>query len=202
MNPYRNINSLEINMALSLRSTPEHVIAAHNAWLDTVLAIFNNALNSAEKLASLNISSARAALEDQISGAKSLLGAKDLQEALSLQGDLVQPQIEKAIAYSRSLHEISSDVQEQLDRHLELHLSEVNKSITAVLDLYSKSSPGHSEFAVTAVKSAISAANTAYGHVSKAARQAATITQASVDAATSSAVRAVAATTPAKKKAA
>lgn len=114
-------------MALSLRSTPEHVIAAHNAWLDTVLAIFNNALNSAEKLASLNISSARAALEDQISGAKSLLGAKDLQEALSLQGDLVQPQIEKAIAYSRSLHEISSDVQEQLARHLELHLSEVEQ---------------------------------------------------------------------------
>ncbi len=141
-------------------------------------------------------------IADQISGAKSLLGAKDLQEALSLQGGLVQPQIEKAIAYSRSLHEISSDVQEQLAKHLELHLSEVNKSITAVLDLYSKISPGHSEFAVTAVKSAISAANTAYGHVSKAAHQAATITQASVDAATRSTVRAVAATTAAKQKAA
>lgn len=189
-------------MALSLRSTPEHVTAVHKAWFDTLLAIFDNALNSAEKLASLNISSARAALEDQISGAKSLLGAKDLQEALSLQGDLVQPQIEKAIAYSRSLYEISSDVQEQLGKHLELHLSEVNKSITAVLDLYSKSSPGHSEVAVTAVKSAISAANTAYGHVNKVARQIANVTEASVDAATSSTVRAVAATTPAKKKAA
>jgi phasin family protein len=190
-------------MALSLPSSPEQVIAAHKASFDTLFAVFNNALDSAEKLAALNISSTRTALEDQLSGAKSLLGAKDLQEALSVQGSLVQPQIEKAIAYSRSLYEISSDVQEQLVKRLELHQSEVNKSVTSLLDSYSKSAPSSgSQAAVAAVKSAISAANTAFDNVNKAARQVANITEASVDAATSATVRAVGAAVPAKKKAA
>lgn len=190
-------------MALSLPSSPEQVIAAHKASFDTLFAVFNNALDSAEKLAALNISSARTALEDQFSGARSLLGAKDLQEALSAQGSLIQPQIEKAIVYSRSLYEISSDVQEQLVKRLELHQSEVNKSVTSLLDSYSKSAPSSgSQVAVAAVKSAISAANTAFENVNKAARQVANITEASVDAATSATVRAVGAAAPVKKKAA
>ena len=189
-------------MALPLPSSPEQVIAAQKASFDTLFAVFNNALDSAEKLAALNISSSRAALEDQLAGAKSLLGAKDLQEALALQGSLLQPQIEKTIAYSRSLYEISSEVQEQLVKRLELHQSEVNKSVTSLLDSYSKSAPSGSQVAVAAFKSAISAANSAFDNANKAARHVANITGASVDAATSATVRAVGAAAPAKKKAA
>lgn len=190
-------------MALSLPSSLEQVVAAQKASFDTALSVFNNALDSAEKLASLNISSARTALEDQISGAKSLLGAKDLHEAISIQGSLIQPQIEKSIAYARRVYEISSEVQEQLVKRLELHQAEVNKSVASLLDTYTKSSPsGSSQVAVAAVKSAISAANTAFENVNKAARQVANITEASVDAATSATVRAVGGAAPAKKKAA
>jgi phasin family protein len=200
---HRSIHPQEINMALSLPSSPEQVVAAQKASFDTAFSVFNNALDSAEKLASLNISSARTALEDQISGAKSLLGAKDLHEVLSVQSSLLQPQIEKSIAYARRVYEISSEVQEQLVKRLELHQSEVNKSVSSLLESYSKNAPsGSSQVAVAAVKSAFSAANTAFENVNKAARQVANITEASVDAATSATVRAVGAASPAKKKAA
>lgn len=190
-------------MSLSIPTSPEQVVATQKASFDTIFAVFNNALDSAEKLASLNISSARSALEDQVSGAKSLLGVKDLHEAISLQGSLIQPQIEKSIAYVRRFYEISSEVQEQLVKRLELHQAEVNKSVASLLDTYTKNSPsGGSQVAVAAVKSAISAANTAIENVNKAARQVANITEASVDAATSATVRAVGAATPARKKAA
>ncbi len=191
-------------MAFSLPSSPEQVIAANQAAFDTLLSIYNSALDSAEKLASLNISSGRATLEDQISSAKRLLGAKDLQEALALQSGLVQPQIEKTIAYARNVYEISSEAQEQLVKRLEALQSDVNKSVASLLDTYSKSAPAGSQVAVAAVKSAISAANSAFDNANKAARQVASITEASVDAATSATVRAVGATanTPAKKKAA
>ncbi len=189
-------------MAISLPSSPEQLVAANKATFDTLFAVFNSALDSAEKLASLNVSSTRAAVDDQISGAKALLGAKDLQEALAQQGSLAQPQIEKAIAYARSVYEISSTAQEELVKRLELHQSEVNISVTSLLDSYSKSAPGGSQVAVAAFKSAISAANSAFDNANKAARHVANITEASVDAATSATVRAVGAAVPAKKKAA
>ena len=189
-------------MATSLPSSPEQLVAAQKATFDTLFAVFNSTLDSAEKLASLNVSSTRAAVEDQISSAKALLGAKDLQEVLALQGSLAQPQVEKAIAYARSVYEISSTAQEELVKRLELHQSEVNKSVTSLLDSYSRSAPGGSQVAVAAFKSAISAANPPFENATKAARHVANITEASVDAASSATVRAVGAATPAKRKAA
>ncbi len=43
-------------------------------------------------------------MEDSVSGAKALMGAKDVQEALSIQASLAQPNVEKAVAYSRSVY--------------------------------------------------------------------------------------------------
>lgn len=189
-------------MPVSLPASPEQLVAANKATFATLFAVFNSALDSAERLASLNVSSTRAVVEDQISSAQALLGARDLQEALALQASLAQPQIEKAIAYARSVYEISSGAQESLVKHLELHQSEVNKSVTSLLDSYARSAPGGSQVAVAAFKSAISAANSAFDNANKAARHVANITEASVDAATSATVRAVGAAAPAKRKAA
>jgi len=186
---------------MSIPSTPESFIAANKQALDTVFSLVNGSLSSTEKLFALNISTTRNLFEEQIEGTKNLLSAKDPREAVALQNALIQPQIEKLSSYSRSVHEIVSDAQEQYVKLLENKHAELNKGISSVLDWYAKSASS-SDVTVAAVKSAISAANSAFENVNRAARKVADITEASVIAASSATERAVVAASQTKKKAA
>jgi len=171
-------------------SSIEHLTAASAASLETLQSAINISLNSLEKLASHQLSSTRNVLLEQLDGVRSLLDAKSPQQAFSLNGAQFQPQIEQAIAYYRGLHDISATTQEEYVKWLEQGHAELNKSLSSALDWYAKSA-GNSELAVTAVKSAISAANSAFENANKAARQVANITEASVSAASKATSRAV-----------
>lgn len=186
-------------------TTPEQLASANKANVESMLTLANTAFASAERFAALNLNTARAVLEDSVNNAKALLGAKDLQEVISLQATLAQPAVEKAVAYSRSVWEIMTQTQEELSKVAEAQMSDVNKRIAAALEKVAQSAPGGSEGAVAAVKSAIAAANSAYDNMNKAARQVAEMAEANVAAATSATVKAVgaaAATTPKSKKSA
>ncbi len=184
-------------------ATPEQLAGANKANVEAMLTLANTAFASAERFAALNLNTARAVLEDSVNNAKALLGAKDLQEAISLQTTLAQPSVEKAVAYSRSVYEISAQTQEEFSKLVEAQFAEVNKNVATSLDKAAKSAPAGSDVAVAAVKSAIAAANSAYDTMSKAAKQVAEIAEANVAAATNATVKAVgaAATTKAKKAA-
>ena len=184
-------------------ATPEQLAGANKANVEAMLTLANTAFASAERFAALNLNTARAVLEDSVNNAKTLLGAKDLQEVISLQATLAQPSVEKAVAYSRSVYEISAQTQEEFSKLVEAQFAEVNKNVASSLDKAAKSAPAGSDVAVAAVKSAIAAANSAYDTMSKAAKQVAEIAEANVAAATNATVKAVgaAATTKAKKAA-
>jgi phasin family protein len=181
-------------------TTPEQLATANKANVEAMLTLANTAFASAERLAALNLNTARAVLEDSVNNAKALLGAKDLQEVISLQATLAQPSVEKAVAYSRSVYEISAQTQEEFSKLVEAQFAEVNKNVASTLDKAAKSAPAGSDVAVAAVKSAIAAANSAYDTMSKAAKQVAEIAEANVAAATNATVKAVGATATAKAK--
>lgn len=184
-------------------TTPEQLASANKANVEAMLTLANTAFASAERFAALNLNTARAVLEDGMNNAKALLGAKDLQEVISLQATLAQPAVEKAVAYSRNVYEISAQTQDEFSKLVEAQFAEVNKNVAATLDKAAKSAPAGSDVAVAAVKSAIAAANSAYDTMSKAAKQVAEIAEANVAAATNATVKAVgaAATSKAKKAA-
>ena len=180
--------------------TPEQFAAANKATVDSLLSLANSALASAERIAALNLNTARSLVEDSVSSAKALMGAKDVQEALSIQASLAQPNVEKAVAYSRSVYEISAQTQEELAKMVEAQYAEFQKSVAGLLDQAAKSAPAGSDVAVAAVKSAIAAANSAIDNMNKAAKQVAEITEANVAAATNATVKAVGATAATAKK--
>ena len=183
-------------------ATPEQLASANKAKIETVLTLANSAFASAERLAALNLNTARSLLEDGVANAKALLGAKDMQELFSLQSSMAQPAVEKAIAYSRSVYEISAQTQEEFSKVLEAQFNDFNKSLASMLEKAAKNAPAGSDVAVAAVKSAIAAANSAYDSMSKAAKQVAEIAESNVAAATSATVKAVgsAAALPKAKK--
>ena len=183
-------------------TTPEQLSSANKANVETLLTIANTAFASAERLAALNLNTARVLLEDVVGNAKTLMAAKDIQELLSMQTALAQPSLEKVVAYSRSVYEISTQTHEELGKVFEGQFAELNKNVSSALDKAAKNAPAGSDVAVAAVKSAIAAANSAYDSMSKAAKQVAEMTEANVAAATSATVKAVGSAAPKTKKAA
>lgn len=180
-------------------TTPEQLSSANKANVESLLTVANTAFASAERIAALNLNTARTLLEDSVANAKSLLAAKDAQELMSIQTALAQPVLDKAIAYSRSLYEIATQTQEEFGKIFESQFAEVNKNVATALDKAAKNAPAGSDVAVAAVKSAIAAANSAYDTMTKAAKQVAEIAEANVAAATSATVKAVGASAAAPK---
>lgn len=177
-------------------AAPEQLSTASKANVEAALNLANAAFASAERLAALNLNTARSLLEDTVNNAKALMAAKDMQELLNLQASMSQPAMEKAVAYARSLYEIASQTQEEFGKIFEGQFAEVNRNVTTVLDKAAKNAPAGSDVAVAAVKSAIAAANSAYDTMTKAAKQVAEIAEANVAAATSATVKAVGAAAP------
>lgn len=162
----------------------EQFAAANKATVDSLLAVANAALASAERIASLNLNTARSALEDTAANARTVLSAENPQAALAAQAALTQPAIEKAVAYSRSMVEITTQTQQELAKMVESQFSGFQKSVAGMLEMAAKSAPAGSEGAVNAVQSAISAANAAFGNMNQMARQFAEATQKNIDAVT------------------
>ncbi len=181
-------------------NAPEQFAAANKANIETLMTIANTAFASAERLAALNLNTARAMLEDGVANAKALMAAKDPQAFLSLQTSLAQPAVEKAVAYSRSVYEISTQTTEELSKVFEGKFADLNKNVATALDPAAKNAPAGSDGAVAAVKQAIAAANSAYDSMSKAAKQVAEIAEANVAAATSATVKAVSTSSAPKAK--
>jgi phasin family protein len=179
-------------------TTPEQFAAANKASVDSLLSLANTALASAERIAALNLNTARSLLEDGVANTKALLGAKDVQEAMSVQASQAQPAVEKAVAYTRSVYEISAQSKEEVAKLLEGQFGDFQKQVAGLLDQAAKSAPAGSDVAVAAVKSAIAAATSAFDNMNKAAKQVADIAEANVTAATNATVKAVGATS--KKK--
>jgi phasin family protein len=183
-------------------ATPEQFAAANKANVETLMLVANTAFASAERLAALNLNTARSILEDSVANAKALLAVKDVHGLVAMQTALAQPAVEKAVAYSRSVYEIATQTQEEMNKVLESQVGDMNKNVVAALDQAMKSAPAGSDVAVAAVKQAIAAANSAYDNMTKAAKQVAEMTEANVAAATSATVKAVGATAAKAKKAA
>jgi phasin family protein len=181
-------------------TTPEQISAASKANVESILSLANMTFASVEKLATLNLNTARALLEDSVTNTKTLMGAKDVQELVSLQTSLAQPTVEKLVSYGRSVYEITASIQGEVSKILESQIGEANKNLSAALDKAAKSAPAGSDVAVAAVKSAIAAANSAYDSMSKAAKQVVELTEANVAAATDATVKAVTSGAPIKTK--
>jgi hypothetical protein len=89
---------LNEEITMTVFATPEQFAAANKANIETLLTLANSAFANAERLAALNLNTARSVLEDGVANAKALLAVKDVQELVNLQAALAQPLVEKAVA--------------------------------------------------------------------------------------------------------
>jgi phasin family protein len=180
--------------------TPDQVVAANRANVETLFGLTNKAFEGIEKLVELNLQVAKTALGEVAEGAKAAMSVKDAQELLALQAGMLQPSAEKAVAYGRHVYEIAASTNAEVSRVAESQMADLQKKFVASVDSAIKNAPAGTENAASLVKSAIAAANNAFESVQKAAKQAADIADANFQAVTNTAVKAAQAT-PSRKRA-
>ena len=163
--------------------TPEQIAANNKAGVEALLYLANANFSAYEKLAALQFNASKAAFEETVNHARALLNAKDIQEFVNVNVAAAQPNLEKAIAYSRSVYELATQSQGEFTKFLETQAGEINRNMVGFLDKFAKNAPAGSDVAVAAVKSALAAANSAYDSLSRVAKQATEIAEANIAAA-------------------
>ena len=157
-------------------SIPEQFSSATKTNLEAQFALFSSLTSKAfegiEKIVELNLTAAKATLEESTSAAKQLLSAKDPQEFFSLSAAQAQPSAEKAIAYGRHLAAITSGTQAEFSKAAESQIAETNRKVLSLVEEVTKNAPAGSENAVAILKSAIGNANAGYEQFSKTSKQA------------------------------
>ncbi len=181
--------------------TPEQLVAAQKANVETLFGLTHKAFEGVEKLVELNLQVAKAALGEVAETTKAAMSVKDAQELMALQASLLQPTAEKAAAYSRHLYDIVAGTNAEVTKVAEVQIADAQKKVLSLVDNAVKNAPAGTENAVALVKSAVAAANNAYETVQKAAKQATDIAEANFQAVTSTAVKATQAATKTRKAA-
>jgi phasin family protein len=181
--------------------TPDQLLAAQKANVETLFGLTNKAFEGVEKLVELNLQVAKATLGEAAESTKAALSVKDAQELLALQASMLQPAAEKAAAYSRHLYEIVAGTNAEVTRVAEAQMADSQKKMLSLVDTAVKNAPAGTENAVALVKSAVAAANNAYESVHKAAKQAAEVAEANFTAITNTAVKATQTATKGKRAA-
>lgn len=182
--------------------TPEQLVAAQKAQVETLFGLTQKAFEGVEKLVELNMQVAKTVMSDAMDNAKAAMSVKDAQELMALQQTLLQPVAEKAAAYGRHVYEIATATNAEVVKVAEGQMADAQKKMMAVVETAVKNAPAGTEGAVTLVKSAVTAANNAFESVQKAAKQAADVAEANIQAMTSTAVNATQAQTRTRRTAA
>ncbi|MCG2582767.1 TIGR01841 family phasin [Massilia sp. TS11] len=166
---------------------PEQFSSATKANLESQFAILNSltskAFEGVEKLVELNLTAAKASLEESTAATKQLLAAKDAQEFFSLSAAQAQPTAEKAISYGRQIAAIAAGTQAEFSKAAEAQLAETNRKVVALVDEVTKNAPAGTENVVAVVKATIGNANAGYEQLSKVTKQAVEALEANVNAA-------------------
>ncbi|MBK9446730.1 MAG: phasin family protein [Betaproteobacteria bacterium] len=163
--------------------------AANKAAIDSLMTFANTSLATAERLAALNLNTARAFIADSAANSGALLAVKDVQGFIALQTTLAKPSIEKAVAYSRSVYEILNESSNGLTQVVEGQTAEIKKNFSAAIEQSLKNAPAGSESVVVAVKSAMAQADSAYEKMTQSAKQAKATIEANVAAANAATVK-------------
>ena len=181
--------------------TPVQIAELQKSQVDTIYALSHAFFGAAEKFADLNIAAAKALLEESSESTQSYLGVKDVKELTSLNAGFAQPALEKLVSYNRNLYSIASAAGAEIAKIVEVRIAESNRKVAEMVDFAAKNAPAGSEAAVSLIKNVVAASNTAYDTFSKAAKQAVSVAESNIAAATQAALNAGNVTTEAVRSA-
>lgn len=181
--------------------SPEKFSELGKSGIEAALRVAQISMEGAERLARLQLETARQFMEDNVKNAQALSDPSSPDQNVQLRAKLAESTFARAMDYSRSLYEVVTETQEQLTQLMEDRLANYSREMHGALDEAAKNAPAGAEVAVTAMKSAISATTAAIENLTRAAKQMSSFASSGFKAATSATEDAVRKTTSATEDA-
>lgn len=147
------------------------VTAAQTASADTALALMRSTLDAIERLAALNLNTMRDSLESAGEQGSKLIKAKGIAEASELQKAAAQPSMERTRAYYHQVHDLMSEMQEQLTKVMQAHYSALSESASAATQSLAASAPVGGEAFAAAMKTMLDSSTQAFERINETAHQ-------------------------------
>jgi phasin family protein len=145
--------------------------AANEAAINQFTQFAQLSLANTEKLAQLALGAARANVAQATAHAQAIAQAKDVHEVIALNSAALEPVVTRAYAYSRTAYEAAAETNNEVKRAFEKQAAEFNRAAVAALEEAFKYAPTGSESLVENVKTAMAAAQTAYGNLASMNKQ-------------------------------
>jgi phasin family protein len=164
--------------------TIESMAEINKAGYSNAVKLASLSLENIERLAKLNLNTAKSALAGSAANARAIAGVKDVPALLALNAELTEAGVESVLGYSRGVYGIESEVQSEFSALAEQAWAAYTKEVSAWVDQASKSAPAGSGAAVNVFKSTVAATTAAIDQFSKATKGMAHFADASVRAAT------------------
>jgi phasin family protein len=169
-------------------TNPEQFASATKTLFELQMMTFNaltsKAVQGVEQVVSLNMSTAKDAMEGSLAAGKELSQAKDPKAAVDTVKAHAQPGMAGAVAYGEQLKVIIEDIHKEFTQAADAHVAEAKSALTALIyDVTQNVKPG-SENAVEIIKTAIDNAFQGYEQVTQATRQAVQVVEAQIAKAT------------------
>ncbi|WP_028103725.1 phasin family protein [Pseudoduganella violaceinigra] len=142
--------------------------------LETFNTLTNRAMQGVEQAVTLNIATARKALDEQIDASRKVSASVSPQEAMGVITARLQPGMAATNAYNQQLGALLSEMSNDFHKAADAHLAEAKSNLSALIyDVTQNVRPG-SDNAVQIVKTAIDNAFKGYEQVTQATRDAVT----------------------------
>lgn len=179
----------------------EQFTALNKANLDAMLGFAALSAASVERLIDLQTKAAKETFAEFADQVRTVASAKDAAELLQLGTKLSQPIAEKAAAYAQSMVAVTSETQTEFSKFMDSQVVEMSKHFTSAIEQAAKSAPAGSDWAISAARQAVSTLNQSYDAVSRAGRQVAEMTEATIKSVAKPGLAAANTATAARKKA-
>lgn len=159
-------------------STPEQFISVQSANVSAAFSVAQQTFQYFEELAKLNLQAVRTSLAESGQAWQTAFSGKTPVELFVLQANSTRPIAEKMLSYNSHVLDITKHAQAEFLKIFEDRLEQSNARMQTVADEFARNAPAGSEVAVTAFKSAIASAGSAYDAMRKATAQAIAMAQA------------------------
>lgn len=175
----------------------EQLSVAQKANTELIASLLRATFNGVERLSALNVNVTRDFLNTSVANVQQVMSAKNPGDIAKLNSNMAQPTVEKWMEYSRNVYDLVSSVQREITSALQNQYSDFSKSAASKLD-QARTTPGGDIFAAV-VKSVLDASNRTLEQANAFTKQAASIAEANLQAATATAQAAANAANKAKK---
>jgi len=166
------VKSPHCTKGLLVKIDQSFVAAVNNAGLGVALAATEAGYAAAERLANLQLESAKALLQESFAQARNLAAAKDAGEAVGMLTAWSQSSVEKLSGYSRNYVAIAQDAGNQVLKYLDAEGAPLQRQLLETIEKSALHAPVPGGEAVTAaMKVAVTTATAVIDAVQQAMNQ-------------------------------